>query len=123
EEDHIVIAEGFGYEAGEDVANVIFNSDHPAEIYLVMSDVIAFGVVKQLKSLGVAIPQEIAIIGYDDIDFSKHFDPALSTIKQDTKMIGYTAAKRLLSMIEKPSTKKQVITKIPVKLVHRKTTK
>jgi LacI family transcriptional regulator len=123
EEDHIVIADGFGYEAGEEVANIIYNSNHRAEIYLVMSDVIAFGVVKQLLNLGVSIPQDIAIIGYDDIDFAKHFEPALSTIKQDTKMIGYTAAKRLLSVIEKPTTKKQMITKIPVKLVHRKTTK
>lgn len=122
-ETDIVIADEFGYESGERAAEIILSHTDRPTIFLVMSDVIAFGVVKKLIAQNVDIPNDIEIIGYDDIDFAKHFEPALSTIKQDTKMIGYTAARKLLSVIETPTEKKQIITKIPVELIHRQTTK
>lgn len=123
DESDIIIADEFGYESGERAANLILSNTRRPSIYLVMSDVIAFGVVKKLVSQNIKIPDDIEIIGYDDIDFAKHFEPALSTIRQDTKMIGYTAARKLLAVIENPIEKKQIIHKIPVELIHRQTTK
>jgi len=122
-ETDIVIADGFGFDegfaAGEYIANL---SDRP-DIYLVMSDVIAFGVIRGLESKGIKVPDQIEIIGYDDIDFSKHFTPSLSTIKQDTTKIGRQAAKQLMDMIENPITKKQAVTHVPVEIVFRESTK
>ncbi|HBY65751.1 MAG TPA: hypothetical protein DEG42_05170 [Acholeplasmataceae bacterium] len=96
--------------------------DRP-DIYLVTSDVIAFGVIRGLESKGFNVPNQIEIVGYDDIDFSKHFTPPLTTIKQDTAKIGFQAANQLIQMIENPTQKKQTITHVPVEIVIRETTK
>ena len=119
----IVFAEGFGFNEGYAVGEVIASLSERPQIYLVMSDVIAFGVIRSLESHGIKVPDDIEIVGYDDIDFAKHFTPSLSTIRQDTDKIGRIAANQLMDMIENKPVKKQVITEIPVELVHRKTTK
>ena len=79
--------------------------------------------IRALEDKGYKVPDDIEVIGYDDIDFSKHFYPALSTIHQDTMQIGTTAAIKLIQKIENKEPNKQDITFIPVKLVHRETTK
>ena len=77
----------------------------------------------KLEDLGYNVPEHISVLGFDNIDFSRHFEPELSTINQDTKMIAETAAIRLLDMMDHPSEKTQVIEKINVKLIERKSTR
>jgi LacI family transcriptional regulator len=54
--------------------------------------------------------------------FAKHFTPALTTIRQDKKIIGETAAQKLLDLIENGVKPKETIEFIPVELVVRKST-
>ncbi|HBG33236.1 MAG TPA: hypothetical protein DDW82_05945 [Acholeplasmataceae bacterium] len=122
-ETDIVVADGFGYDEGFVVGEFIASLKDRPDIYLVTSDVIAFGVIRGLESKGFNVPNQIEIVGYDDIDFSKHFTPPLTTIKQDTAKIGFQAANQLIQMIENPTQKKQTITHVPVEIVIRETTK
>ena len=55
-----------------------------------------------IKNSGLRIPEDISIAGFDGINIASQIDPKLATVKQDTKMMGKVAAKKLISLIEKP---------------------
>ena len=74
--------------------------DLPEAVFTV-SDMYALGIIAALKDSGYSVPKDISVVGFDDIEFVKYCNPSLSTVKQDTKLIGETAAKLLLDMIEK----------------------
>lgn len=69
------------------------------DIIVASSDEIAMGVILGLSKKGISVPNDISVIGFDDILFSKYFSPPLTTIRQDYKEIGYLAGKRLLQLI------------------------
>ncbi|PKK98769.1 MAG: hypothetical protein CVV57_06165 [Tenericutes bacterium HGW-Tenericutes-2] len=123
-EDSIIIADEFGYESGYRAGEIIANRiGILPEMILVFSDVLAFGVIRALEAKGIKVPEDVSVIGYDDIDFAKHFTPSLTTIHQDTKAIGSLAAQELLNAIEHPVEKRQIVKYIPVTLIERNSTK
>jgi DNA-binding LacI/PurR family transcriptional regulator len=91
------------------------------EAIICFSDDIAMGLIRALLVKGFRVPQDISISGYDDITFARLFTPALTTIKQQKKLIAETAAKKLLEMIQQGDTHHS-ITKIPVQLILRDST-
>jgi LacI family transcriptional regulator len=64
------------------------------------SDLMALGVIKAVKRLGKRIPDDVAVIGYDDIILASYATPPLSTIAQNKFAMGYEAAKLLIHMLE-----------------------
>jgi LacI family transcriptional regulator len=67
---------------------------------LTLSDYHAFGAMKAIKEMGLKIPQDISIVGYDNILFSNFVDPPLTTIKQPKKILGKTGTELLFKLIE-----------------------
>ncbi len=67
-------------------------------------DFAAVGGINFLKSKGLRIPEDISVAGYDGLNIASQFEPILTTIRQDTKTIGTTAAKKLIELIEHPKT-------------------
>ncbi len=65
------------------------------------NDIIAFGAVRALKEYGIQIPENISIIGFDDMPFCQISNPRLSTIRVFKQDIGRLAVKRLLEKINK----------------------
>lgn len=64
------------------------------------SDVLAIGAMQQAKRLGFRVPQDISIIGFDDIKFAEYCDPALTTMSQPRYEIGQQAMLLLLKMLK-----------------------
>ncbi|AGT31259.2 LacI family transcriptional regulator [Geobacillus genomosp. 3] len=64
------------------------------------SDLMALGVIKAVKRLGKRVPEDVAVIGYDDIILASYSSPSLSTVAQDKFAMGYEAAKLLIAMLE-----------------------
>jgi DNA-binding LacI/PurR family transcriptional regulator len=121
---YVTFAESFGFTSGyKAVKELLQKNEDPPEVLLVSSDDIALGVLKGLKDSGLIVPDDIQVIGFDDISFAKHFTPPLTTIAQDRRALGEMAAKRLISLMEHPEIRLPEITKLPVKLVRRETTK
>lgn len=71
---------------------------HPTAI-LAVADVIAIGVLQAAASLGVRVPDDVAVIGYDDIPQALWTHPPLTTVHQPTVEKGEIAAQQLLSLI------------------------
>ena len=65
-------------------------------------DFSAIGGMNEIKARGLNIPEDISIAGFDGINIAAQIEPQLTTIHQDTRMIGRVAAKNLINLIEKP---------------------
>lgn len=123
-EDDISFAESFGFTSGYRAMMDLYDkSKNLPEVLLVGSDDIALGVLKALKDLNIDVPNQIQVIGFDDIAFAKHFTPSLTTVVQDRQMLGETAAKLLISLMENKDQKTEEVIKLPVYLVERESTK
>ncbi|MCL5073924.1 MAG: substrate-binding domain-containing protein, partial [Actinobacteria bacterium] len=92
-----------------------------ATAIITASDFIAIGIIKILKELKIRIPQDISIIGFDDILFSNIIEPPLSTIKLPKKSMGEAAINLLIDLIENKEIKNKII-KLPTKLIIREST-
>lgn len=66
------------------------------------NDLVAINLMKELKLNNYQIPQDISIIGFDNIQAASLVDPGLDTIAQDFTKIGYTAGKILLKIMQQP---------------------
>jgi LacI family transcriptional regulator len=62
-----------------------------AECYFCTNDIIAYGFIKALKEYNVRIPQDVAVIGFDNLPLSATLDPPLTTIDVSKRKIGYLA--------------------------------
>lgn len=121
---YIVEAESFGFTSGYQAAtNLIINNEKLPEGLLVGSDDIALGVLRAFKDNNISVPNDIQIIGFDDIQYAKHFTPNLTTIRQNRALMGQTAAKNLIEMIRDKEADIEDLTLIPVELIKRETTK
>ena len=80
-------------------------------------DEIAFGAMKYCKKMGIKIPEELSIIGFDNDRISEYCSPPLTTISQNTELIGKTAAAILIKKIENDVAPDMI--QIPTKLIIR----
>ena len=90
----------------------------PTAVFCV-SDLIAFGAMQAARDLRVKTPEELAVVGFDDIEAAKHVTPPLSTVKQDGYKMGETAVDSLVSMISSPKKVAVEPVLLPVELVVR----
>ena len=57
-----------------------------------------------INARGLKVPTDISVAGYDGLKIARHFEPQLTTIRQDTAKLGSEAAEKLISLIEHPRT-------------------
>lgn len=88
--------------------------------FFVDNDMIALGAMKALQERGYRIPDDVSIIGFDDLPFSEISYPPLTTLRVPNKEMGRLAVRRLVDMIKNPG---EVITKTEVctKFIERQT--
>ena len=87
----------FGYQAME---QILSHAEHPTAVFCV-SDEMAVGALDCILDRGLKVPDDISLIGFDDVDLSQVVRPKLTTIHQPIYEIGREAAKLLIGMIEK----------------------
>ncbi|EHR0219380.1 LacI family DNA-binding transcriptional regulator [Clostridium perfringens] len=64
------------------------------------SDFMAIGFMRRCKEIGVKVPEDISVMGFDDINLCKYVSPPLSTINQDFWKMGYESVKLLLGTLK-----------------------
>ncbi len=78
--------------------NMISSGQMPRAVFAA-SDQLAFGAIKALKENNYRVPEDVAVIGCDDIEACKYMEPPLTTTKQDKEKIGKLAAMMLYDLI------------------------
>lgn len=86
----------------------------------VQSDWMAIGVIRAIQEAGLSIPEDIAIVSFDDLPVATHDKPHLSTIRQPIEETGRAAVETLLHVINTPDAPQQA-KELPVELVIRDT--
>ena len=71
------------------------------------ADILAIGAMKGFYELGLRIPDDLSIIGFDDLEISRYMTPGLTTIKQQISLKGQRAVELLLKNIAQPGLTKQ----------------
>ncbi|MES2510204.1 MAG: LacI family DNA-binding transcriptional regulator [Pseudomonadota bacterium] len=64
------------------------------------SDLLALGMLIEAKAMGISVPEQVAIVGFGDLDFSEDVTPALTTVRIDSKKIGSCAARLIINRAE-----------------------
>lgn len=95
--------------------------DRPDGIFA-SSDVFGLAVIKAAHNLGLRVPEDVSVVGFDNIDFSTMSTPSLTTIDQPTYQLGYQSCELLIEKIKNPNTlDKQII--LNTELIVRDSTK
>jgi LacI family transcriptional regulator len=66
------------------------------------NDLLALGVLQTLTRAGIKVPEEVALVGYDDIDFASAATPSLTSVRQPRQQLGRAAAELLIDEAESP---------------------
>jgi DNA-binding LacI/PurR family transcriptional regulator len=98
-------SEAAGYEA----AVRLLDAGRPFDAVFAASDRIAIGVIGALRDRGLAVPEDVAVVGFDDIVAAAHFSPPLTTVQQDTERAGEMLVDNLLRIISGESLESALI--------------
>jgi DNA-binding LacI/PurR family transcriptional regulator len=85
------------------------------------NDLMAAGVLRATKDLGLEVPHNLSVIGVDDIPLSAFLDPPLTTFRQDFQLIGREAASLLIQRINQPDAHSRQL-RLPAELIVRRST-
>jgi LacI family transcriptional regulator len=104
-----VYSDDFEEESGYQAMKALIARGNLPRALFAVSDLLAFGALRALKEHKIRIPQDIALIGCDDLLACQYTDPALTSIKQDKEKMGKLAALMLFDMINKQMDPKAII--------------
>jgi LacI family repressor for deo operon, udp, cdd, tsx, nupC, and nupG len=118
-----VIDGDFSLQAGCVAATAwIAMEDRPTALFCA-SDQIALGFIAELARNGLKVPDDVSVMGFDNLDLAEQFIPPLTSIHQDRLRIGETAAQILMKRIDAPQMPRgEDIVVLPVSLVIRDST-
>ena len=74
-------------------------ADRPEAIFA-FNDLLALGCLRAAQDMGIRVPEDLSIIGYDDIEISAYLSPALTTLRQPIYALGTTAVDQLIARLE-----------------------
>jgi LacI family transcriptional regulator len=111
----------FFSEGGAEAMSALLGLSEPPTGVFASSDLMAAGALQRALELGARVPEDVSIIGFDDLQLTSLTQPTLSTVRQDKHGIGAAAARALSNMLKHPDAEPPVIT-LPVSLVRREST-
>ncbi len=89
----------FSLQSGGETAATLFDLPEPPTALFVANDEMAFGAINELRRRGLSVPEDVSVVGFDDLFFSKAFHPPLTTISQPRRLIGEAAMQSLLDLL------------------------
>ncbi len=114
---------GFSFDGGMNVAESILELDEKPEVMVFSGDISAIGALQVFSKYGVKVPDEISIIGFDDIDAASYVYPKLTTVSQDKDKMGQLAADTLVHLIENKDINMPLHFVLPTQLIIRDSTR
>jgi DNA-binding LacI/PurR family transcriptional regulator len=105
----------------EAAAQFLALGDARPDAVLASNDMMAIGVLRAFYARGIRIPEDIAVMGFDDIEYARLATPALSTVRIDKASMGELAVQKLMTMLNHQENNPERIV-LPSKLIIREST-
>ena len=109
----------YAFDAARAAARTLLTRPARPTALICGNDILALGALRECQSLGLAVPGQVSITGFDDLALARQATPALTTIRVATSMMGEAAAEFVLAGLAGQSA---IATEIPFKLVIRAST-
>ncbi|WP_033322869.1 LacI family DNA-binding transcriptional regulator [Streptomyces yerevanensis] len=116
--DRLVASGDFTVEGGEAAMRSLLEQVPELDAVFVASDVMAAGALVELRRQGRGVPDDVAVVGFDDSIIARHSNPPLTTVRQPVEEIGSMIAHILLEEIGNPEEPRRQVT-LPTELVVR----
>ena len=107
-----------GYQA---LTQLLRSNGRPTAVFA-QNDRMAIGLLRAARDAGLNVPEQLAVIGFDDMPLSAYFDPPLTTMRQDMEAIGREAVRLLIHAVQEPDTPPEHL-RFPSQLVVRQSTR
>ncbi len=119
------VTPGYGYQNAYEHALLWMSKwTKQPDAVLAFSDDLAMGLIDASATKGIRVPEDIAVIGYDDTGYAARFKPALTTIRQHRNQLGEVAARTLIDLMQgQDATDIPTVRRLSVELVIRHSTK
>jgi len=111
----------YSFESGLRAAESLLSLKPAPTAIFACNDIMAAAVVKTAVELGVSMPSQLSVAGFDDADLASMISPALTTIRRPLREMAEAATKQLLTMIEQRSLRSSVL-HVPLSIVRRSST-
>lgn len=118
--EHIATAPAFTISAGLESTHQLLDVSNPPTAIFAAGDVLAVGALQAIKERGLRIPEDVALIGYNDLDIARLVEPPLTTVAAPVRDLGATAMTMLQRLVAGETVEERHIT-LPTKLVIRRT--
>ncbi len=105
--------------AGPAIDVLLHRNTRPSAI-VCYNDMTAFAAIRQLHALGLCVPEDVSVVGFDDLFIATYMEPPLTTLKQPRRLMGKLAMESLLRLISGESTESPI--RVPAELVIRAST-
>jgi DNA-binding LacI/PurR family transcriptional regulator len=120
EDQRLIIQGDWTAESGKMAVKKLLDYQVDFTAIFAQNDRMALGAMQILREKGLRIPEDISVIGYDDLPLTAYFTPPLTTIRQPIKKFGQIGAQLLIETINKPGFKPKVV-RLDPQLVIRQT--
>jgi LacI family transcriptional regulator len=106
----LLVPGGWHVTDGRDSAARLMELPGPPTAIVAPNDMAAIGAITKLKELGRRVPEDVAVVGYDNIAIAEWYDPTLTTVDQPHYQMGALAMQALLKRLEKPGDAAEALT-------------
>ena len=121
EDTRLIVNGDWSAESGKTAIKKLIGYKVPFTAVFAQNDWMAIGAITAIKEAGLSIPDEISIIGYDDLPITAFIDPPLTTIRQPIDQFGKTAAEVLISHIRQTDRPPEIIRLDPTLVIRNST--
>lgn len=109
----------YGLAAAREGLRVLLEARPAPTAVVCGNDVLAFGALLEAQRLGIAVPQQLSIVGFDDLEMASQLQPALTTVRVPAEAMWRSAAERLMAAIDGDAGAGAMATEVEVALVVR----
>ncbi|MFC7659099.1 substrate-binding domain-containing protein [Pseudonocardia benzenivorans] len=96
-----VFAGDYRHESGRELAAKALDAEPRPTALICMNDLMAIGAMEHLREAGLRIPEDVSVVGFDDLPVSALLTPRLTTVRQPAHDMGFRAASALFDLLER----------------------
>jgi LacI family transcriptional regulator len=110
------------FESGAENAQKLIDNTPEVTAVFCTADIIAMGAIKKLQDAGIKVPDDISVMGFDNLNISEYASPSITTVGQDIELKGKAAVELVLNEIS-GGAKEPQCTILPLQIIERQSIK